>query len=150
MGDHGTTPTGRKLTDEVLEEMAREAERGLDVSKARSVRRGPGRPPVGAEAGEVFHVRLEPELRQRLETKASDEGRPAGAVVREALQRYLGPAEKRRQSASGRSARKRPASGDLILCVECGNPVEVPAGLAPGLAATGMGARCRKCRAAGS
>ncbi|HZT66106.1 MAG TPA: hypothetical protein VFA11_09995 [Acidimicrobiales bacterium] len=38
-GTHGMTPSGRELTDEVLEEMAREAEQGLDVSAARSISR---------------------------------------------------------------------------------------------------------------
>lgn len=89
MVSHGTTPAGRELTDEVLEEMAAEAERGLDISKAKAIRRGPGRPRIGADPGEVFPVRLGPELRRRLDAKAVEEGRASAAVVRDALQRYL-------------------------------------------------------------
>jgi len=36
---YGKTPSGRALTDEVLDEMVAEAEAGYDLSKARS---GPG------------------------------------------------------------------------------------------------------------
>ncbi|HVA41851.1 MAG TPA: CopG family transcriptional regulator [Acidimicrobiales bacterium] len=89
MSNHGITPTGRELTDEVLEQLADEAAAGLDTSKAKTIRRGRGRPRIGASPGETFPVRLEPELRQRLDSQALSEGRPAAALVREALAGYL-------------------------------------------------------------
>lgn len=131
MANHGRTPAGRELTDEVLEEMAAEAERGLDVSTAKTIRRGPGRPRIGAGVGEVFPVRLEPELRGRLDAKALEEGRPSAAVVRDALVRYLEPASRgRRQPALCEASGDRfPASeGPLIVCPACGARVKLVRG----------------------
>lgn len=103
---YGKTPTGRVLTDDVLEQMAAEAEAGFDISKAKAIRRGPGRPPVGAEAAGTFAMRLEPALRRRLAAQAAAEDRPAAAVVREALVRYL-DSMVRRLEAKPRASRSR-------------------------------------------
>ena len=83
---YGRTKTGVELTDDVLEQMADEAEAGLDVTK---LRRRPGRPPMGSGPAETLPVRLDPELRQALDDRAAAENATASDVVREALRRYL-------------------------------------------------------------
>ena len=67
---HGRSTAGVELTDEVLEDMAREAEAGLDVTR---LRRWPGRPAMGSGPAETLPVRLEPELRQALDDRAAAE-----------------------------------------------------------------------------
>jgi hypothetical protein len=83
---YGRTKAGVELTDDVLEQMANEAEAGLDVTK---LRRRPGRPPMGSGPAETLPVRLDPELRQALDDRAAAENATASDVVREALRRYL-------------------------------------------------------------
>jgi hypothetical protein len=83
---YGRTKTGVELTDDVLEQMADEAEAGLDVTK---LRRRPGRPLMGSGPAETLPVRLDPELRQALDDRAAAENATASDVVREALRRYL-------------------------------------------------------------
>jgi hypothetical protein len=83
---HGRSTAGVELTDEVLEEMAREAEAGLDVTR---LRRRPGRPAMGSGPAETLPVRLEPELRQALDDRAAAEHTSASDVVRRALRQYL-------------------------------------------------------------
>jgi CRISPR-associated endonuclease/helicase Cas3 len=83
---HGRSTAGVELTDEVLDRMAEEAERGLDVTK---LRRRPGRPAMGTGPAESFPVRLDPELRRALDRRAATDGTTASSVVREALRRYL-------------------------------------------------------------
>ena len=83
---HGRSKAGVELTDEVLERMAREAEDGLDVTK---LRRRPGRPAMGSGPADSLPVRLDPELRQALDERASTDNTTASDIVREALRRYL-------------------------------------------------------------
>jgi hypothetical protein len=83
---HGRSKTGVELTDEVLERMADEAEDGLDITK---LRRRPGRPTMGSGPADSLPVRLDPELRQALDERASSDNTTASAIVREALRRYL-------------------------------------------------------------
>lgn len=83
---HGVSATGIELTDDVLERMAEEAERGIDTSQ---LRRRPGRPPIGKGPAESFAVRLDPELRAQLNRRAAHDRTTAAAVIREALRRYL-------------------------------------------------------------
>lgn len=83
---HGRTKAGVELTDDVLDRMAQEAEEGLDVA---TLRRRPGRPAMGSGPAESLPVRLDPELRQALDERASAENTTASDVVREALRRYL-------------------------------------------------------------
>ena len=61
---HGRSTAGVKLTDDVLNTMADEAEAGLDVTK---LRRRPGRPSMGSGPADTLPVRLDPELRQAVE-----------------------------------------------------------------------------------
>jgi len=83
---HGRTKAGVELTDDVLDELAAQADAGLDVAK---LRRRPGRPSMGSGPAESFPVRLDPELRRAVDERAADEHTTASDVVREALRRYL-------------------------------------------------------------
>ena len=89
MGDektYGRSKAGVLLTDDVLEQMAKDAEAGLDVTK---MRRRPGRPAMGSGPADALPVRLDPELRKALDDRAAAEHTTASDVVREALRRYL-------------------------------------------------------------
>jgi hypothetical protein len=83
---YGTTKDGTPITDALIEEYVAEAERGYDLNKLKVVR---GRPPMGSAPARSFPVRLDPELRAALDERAEHDGRPAAAVVRDALRRYL-------------------------------------------------------------
>jgi hypothetical protein len=83
---YGRSKAGIELTDEVLKELAQEAEDGLDTTK---LRRRPGRPAMGSAPAETFPVRLEPELRRAVDERAERDHTTASDVVREALRRYL-------------------------------------------------------------
>lgn len=83
--DRGTS-RGIAVTDEVIERLAAEAERGYDVEVLRG--RG-GRPPLGSGPSEVVPVRLDPDLRAALELRAREEATSASDVIRRALRAYL-------------------------------------------------------------
>ncbi len=83
---HGRTKAGVELTDDVLDQMAKEAEDGLDITK---LRRRPGRPAMGAGPADSLPVRLDPELRKAVDDRAAADHTSASDVVREALRRYL-------------------------------------------------------------
>lgn len=83
---HGRTKAGVELTDDVLDELAKQAEAGLDVAK---LRRRPGRPSMGSGPADSLPVRLDPELRRAVDERAAAEHTTASDVVREALRRYL-------------------------------------------------------------
>jgi hypothetical protein len=85
--DHGRTRSGRPITDELIEQLANEAEAGFDVDEI--LRRRGGRPPMGTSAAAVESVRLDPELSRELRERAEREGRTNSDVIREALRRYL-------------------------------------------------------------
>lgn len=83
---YGRTPSGIELTEEVLERAAAQAEAGWDVE---TLRRRPGRPPMGNGPASVLPVRLDPELRAALDERAASDDTTVSAVVREALREYL-------------------------------------------------------------
>jgi hypothetical protein len=83
---HGRTKAGVELTDEVLEQMAREAEAGLDTTQ---LRRRPGRPAMGSGPADTLPVRLDPELRKAVEDRAQADSTTASDIVRTALRQYL-------------------------------------------------------------
>lgn len=84
---HGHTKSGKPVTDEMVEALAAEAERGYDVDEI--VRRRGGRPLMGSAAAGVESVRLDPELSEALRERAEQEGRTNSDVIRDALRRYL-------------------------------------------------------------
>lgn len=83
---HGRTKAGVELTDEVLNRLANEAEAGLDITE---LRRRPGRPSMGSGPADSFPVRIDPELRTALETRAYRDNTTASDVIRDALRSYL-------------------------------------------------------------
>lgn len=85
--DYGRTRSGRPITDELIEQLAVEAEAGFDVDEI--VRRRGGRPPMGSAAAAVESVRLDPELSRALRERAEREGRSNSELIRDALRQYL-------------------------------------------------------------
>lgn len=85
--DFGTSG-GVELTDDLIEQLIKEAEKGYEPDELKP-RSGPGRPPLGAEAASVFHVRLEPRLREALNHAADSESSTPSDVARRALRLYL-------------------------------------------------------------
>jgi hypothetical protein len=84
---HGRTASGTPITDELIGRLAEEAEAGYDVEKM--LRRRGGRPPIGSAAASVESVRLEPELRQALASRAERDHETTSSVIRKALREYL-------------------------------------------------------------
>lgn len=89
MGDENrVTSGGVELDDELVQQLADEAERGYDTDRLRP--RAPrGRPPIGDRAATVFHVRLQPSLRRALEHAADADETTPSDVVRQALACFL-------------------------------------------------------------
>jgi len=84
---HGRTASGVPITDELVSKLAKKAEVGYDVEQ--TLRRRGGRPPIGSAAAAVESVRLEPELRQALASRAKRDHETTSAVIRKALRDYL-------------------------------------------------------------
>ncbi|TDT15403.1 ribbon-helix-helix CopG family protein [Ilumatobacter fluminis] len=86
---YGHTKSGRPVDDEVIEQLAREAEDGYDVNEIVSRRGKRGRPRLGAAPSTVESVRLDPELKERLARRAEADGVAVSEVIREALRHHL-------------------------------------------------------------
>lgn len=78
---------GAGISDEAVEAMADEAERGYDVEELRQ--RRSGRPTMGSAAASVESVRLDPELKRELLLRAAQEGKSVSALIRAAVRQYL-------------------------------------------------------------
>ena len=87
MRSNGTRADGTPITDEMIEEMADEAERGYDIENIR--RRQGGRPSMGSAPSSVESVRLDPELKRDLLLRASEDGVSVSETIREALRQYV-------------------------------------------------------------
>jgi hypothetical protein len=77
------TSGGVPVTDELIDKLAAEAERGYQPSAIR------GRPRLGTGPSEVVPVRLDPQLRSALEQRADEEHTTQSDLIRRALRRYL-------------------------------------------------------------
>ena len=84
---HGRTASGAPVTDELVGKLAERAEAGYEVEEI--LRRRGGRPPMGSAAANVESVRLEPELRQALTSRAEHDHETTSSVIRKALREYL-------------------------------------------------------------
>jgi hypothetical protein len=84
---YGRTPSGKLITEELIEKLSREAEAGFDVDEI--LRRRRGRPPMGSGPATVESVRLDPELREALARRAESDAEPTSHVIRKALRLYL-------------------------------------------------------------
>lgn len=78
---------GEGISDETVEAMADEAERGYDVEEL--LQRRSGRPTMGSAAASVESVRLDPELKRDLLLRAAQEGKSVSALIRAAVRQYL-------------------------------------------------------------
>ena len=81
------TKSGKVLTDADIEALADEAERGYDIEVLKSRRRG--RPMLGTAPAEVVPVRLDPNLKEAVETRAAEDHTTTSEIIRQALRRFL-------------------------------------------------------------
>ena len=86
---YGRTPSGKLITDELIEKLSKEAEAGFDVEEI--LRRRKGRPPMGSGPAKVESVRLDPELQESLHRRAESDEEATSTVIRKALRQYLSP-----------------------------------------------------------
>lgn len=86
---YGHTKSGRPVDDELIEQLAREAEDGYDVDEIVSRRGKRGRPRLGTAPSTVESVRLDPELKERLARRAEEDGVAVSEVIRQALRHHL-------------------------------------------------------------
>ena len=83
-----TTASGRKLNDADIDAISDEvAGKDYDVEALKTRRRG--RPPIGAGPADVVPVRIDPEMRAAIETRAKADNMTTSEVIREALRRFL-------------------------------------------------------------
>jgi hypothetical protein len=84
-----TTIARDALSEEDIEALADEAERGYDLSTARRVY--PGRPPLGKSgASPRVQTRVDPKLAKALHASARREKRTISDLARTALAEYVG------------------------------------------------------------
>lgn len=83
-----TTASGEVLTDEDIEALADEAERGYDLTKAKRVRIG--RPALGdGGSSPRVQLRVDPDLDKALRARARKEHRSVSEIARTALREYV-------------------------------------------------------------
>lgn len=83
------TKTGKLLADADVEALANEVEveGDYDVETLKTRRRG--RPSMGSAAADVVPVRLDPELKEAVETRAEREQTTTSEIIREAIRKFL-------------------------------------------------------------
>jgi predicted HicB family RNase H-like nuclease len=84
---HGQTNDGTPITDQMVEDLADQAEAGYDVEEI--LRRRGGRPPIGSSAASVESVRLDPDLKRDLILRAAEEHISVSEAIRRAVRQYL-------------------------------------------------------------
>lgn len=84
---HGRKADGTPITEEMVESIAEEAERGYEVEQI--LRRRGGRPTMGSAASSVESVRLDPELKRDLLLRAAEERISVSEAIRRAIGEYL-------------------------------------------------------------
>lgn len=84
---YGKTANGAPITDELIEKLSKEAEKGFDVDEI--LRRRRGRPAMGSGPAKVESVRLDPELSQALSERSDRDREATSSVIRRALREYL-------------------------------------------------------------
>jgi len=82
------TRTGREITDEDVDRLATEVEdTDYDVEGLKTRRRG--RPAMGSGPADVVPVRIDPELRAAIESRAETDHTTTSEIIREAIRRFL-------------------------------------------------------------
>ena len=86
--NYGRSRSGVLITEAIADQLADEAERGYDLSKARRV----GRLSLSGGDGVSPRVsfRMAPDLAERARDRASREGRTVSQIARDALAAYVG------------------------------------------------------------
>lgn len=83
-----TTKTGRALTDFDLDAIAENVESAeYDVEVLKTRRRG--RPAMGSGPADVVPVRIDPELKAAIETRAESDHTTTSEIIRAALRKFL-------------------------------------------------------------
>lgn len=83
------TKAGTKITPEIADALAAEAERGYDLSKAKA--RRVGRPSLaGGGPSPRVSFRTTPDLYRAAQKRAKKEGRSVSDLAREAVARFVG------------------------------------------------------------
>jgi CRISPR-associated endonuclease/helicase Cas3 len=82
------TKSGRVLTDEDLDRLADEAERGYDLTNWRPRRGRPFLDPAAGQRSPRVSVRVPTALRDRAAARAASEGHSMSEVLRSLLQEY--------------------------------------------------------------
>ena len=86
---YGHTKSGRPVDDELIEQLASEAEAGYEVDEIIRRRGKRGRPRLGAAPSTVESFGLDPELKERLARRAEADGVAVSEVIRQALRHHL-------------------------------------------------------------
>lgn len=86
---HLRTKGGRRLTRPRVELLAKEAERGYELSAAKGERVQPGRPSLDKGVSPRISYRVPRRLYARAKKTAAAQGRTVSQVAREALERYV-------------------------------------------------------------
>jgi len=82
------TRTGREVTDKDVDRLATEVEdTDYDVEGLKTRRRG--RPAMGSGPADVVPVRIDPELRAAIESRAETDHTTTSEIIREAIRRFL-------------------------------------------------------------
>ncbi len=81
------TKSGKELTDPDVDALADEAARDHDIEALKARRRG--RPSMGSAAAEIVPVRLDPELKEAVESRAEREHTTTSEIIREAIRKFL-------------------------------------------------------------
>lgn len=91
--NYGRSKSGVLITEEIAEELADEAERGYDLSKARRV----GRKSLTGGRGHSpsVHFRITAALQQQAQERAEREGKTVSQIARDALEHYIARTGKR-------------------------------------------------------
>lgn len=82
------TKSGRVLKDSDLDAISADVESAeYDIEQLKTRRRG--RPAMGSAAAEVVPVRLDPALREAVESRAKSDKTTTSDVIRQALKEFL-------------------------------------------------------------
>jgi hypothetical protein len=86
-GEELRSKSGKLITPEIIEELAAEAERGYDLSKARLV---VGRPSLGGSGTSPrVSFRIAPDIYEAATRRAKEEGLSMSELARRAIARYV-------------------------------------------------------------
>ncbi len=99
------TASGRRLSQHEVEKLAKEAEKGYALSKAKRELIKPGRPSLDEGVSPRISYRITQGLYLKAKEKASAEGRSVSEVAREALENYVSRANPRRTTGKRRISR---------------------------------------------